>query len=687
MTRTHCPYCSLQCGMTLVRRGRALEVQAWPEFPVNEGALCRKGWTATGLRGHRERLTTPLVRDRRTGELTAVGWDDALDLVAQRITDLRAEHGDDSVAVFGGGGLTNEKAYLLGKFARVALRTSQIDYNGRWCMSSAASAGNQAFGVDRGLPFPLADVEQADVVVLVGSNLAETMPPAARHLDRLRERGGKLVVIDPRLTTTGERADHLLQPVPGTDLPVALGLLHLLDAAGALDEEYLATRTTGFEDVRRSVASWWPERVERVSGIAADDLRAVAVTLAGAGKVMVLTARGAEQHSQGTATVLAWINLALALGMCGKEHAGYGCLTGQGNGQGGREHGQKSDQLPGYRMIDDPAARAHVAGVWGVPPDELPGAGRSAYELLDALGTDGGPRALLVHGSNIVVSAPNATRISERLAALDLLVVADIVMSETAAMADVVLPVTQWAEESGTMTNLEGRVILREQAVDPPEGVRSDLDVLAGLAERLGCTAAFPVEPEVAFAELARASAGGRADYAGITYDRIRAELGVFWPCPTPEHPGTPRLFADAFATPDGRARCHVVDHVGAAEQPDADYPVHLTTGRVLAQYQSGAQTRRIAGLADEGVFVELHPMLAGRIGARDGDVVVVRTRRGALRAPAKVVTTIRPDTIFVPFHWVGANRLTNDALDPSSRMPEFKVCAASVQATRVGAG
>ncbi|MGA8256147.1 MAG: molybdopterin dinucleotide binding domain-containing protein, partial [Nocardioides sp.] len=389
----------------------------------------------------------------------------------------------------------------------------------------------------------------------------------------------------------------------------------------------------------------------------------------------------AEQHSQGTATVSAWINVALALGMCGKPHAGYGCLTGQGNGQGGREHGQKADQLPGYRMIDDPAARAHVAAVWGVEPATLPGKGRSAYELLDALGTDEGPKALLVHGSNIVVSAPRATHVTERLAALDLLVVCDMVMSETAAMADVVLPVTQWAEESGTMTNLEGRVILREQAVAPPEGVRSDLDVIAGLAQRLGSHAEFSTEPEVVFAELGRASAGGKADYAGITYDRIRAEHGVFWPCPTADHPGTPRMFADTFTTPDGRARFIAVEHVGAAEQPDADFPVHLTTGRVLAQYQSGAQTRRVAALPDEGAFVELHPMLAGRIGARDGEPVVISTRRGQMKAPCRVVTTIRPDTVFVPFHWVGVNRLTNDALDPASRMPEFKVCAAAVTA------
>ncbi|WP_309647197.1 molybdopterin oxidoreductase family protein [Nocardioides sp.] len=685
MTATHCPYCSLQCGMTLVREGRAaLAVQAWPEFPVNEGALCRKGWSAAGLRGSRERLTSPLVRDRETGELRTASWDEALDLVSSKVRSLQASYGADAVAVFGGGGLTNEKAYQLGKLARVALGTSQIDYNGRWCMSSAASAGNQAFGIDRGLPFPLADLERADVVVLVGSNLAETMPPAARHLDRLRARGGHVVVIDPRRTTTADRADTFLQPVPGTDLALALGLLHLVVAAGDVDEDYVAARTTGFDDVRRSVAVWWPERVERVTGVPVAELQALAALLGSSarasGKVLVLTARGAEQHSQGTDTVLAWINLTLALGMPGREGAGYGCLTGQGNGQGGREHGQKADQLPGYRMIDDPAAREHVARVWGVPATSLPGKGRSAYELLDSLGTDGGAKALLVFGSNIVVSAPNATQVTSRLESLDLLVVADIVMSETAAMADVVLPVTQWAEETGTMTNLEGRVILRQQAVTPPDGVRSDLEVMAGLASRLGSAGVFSEVPEEVFAELALASAGGRADYAGITYDRIRAEHGVFWPCPTADHPGTPRLFASSFATADGRARCVAVEHRGAAEVPCEDFPVHLTTGRVLAQYQSGAQTRRIKDLPDTGPFVEMHPMLADRIGAHDGDLVVVATRRGELKAPARVVSTIRPDTVFVPFHWVGANRLTNDALDPSSRMPEFKVCAAAVR-------
>src|SRR4051812_3517347 len=682
MTDTHCPYCSLQCGMTLERQGRTLEVQPWAEFPVNEGALCRKGWTATGLRGHRERLTTPLVRDRSTGELRVAGWDEALDLVAGRLNDLRASYGADAVGVFGGGGLTNEKAYQLGKLARVALGTSQVDYNGRWCMSSAASAANRAFGIDRGLPFPLADVELTDVLVLVGSNLAETMPPAARHLDRLRERGGKVVVIDPRRTPTAERADLFLQPVPGTDLPLALGLLHLLDAAGAVDQGYVARRTVGWDAVRRAAATWWPERVERVTGVPVAELRALAGLLAEADRAMVLTARGAEQHAQGTATVLAWVDVALALGLPGAPHSGFGCLTGQGNGQGGREHGQKADQLPGYRMIDDPAAREHVAGVWGVDPASLPGKGVPAVQLLGMLGAQ--VKALFVHGANVLVSAPDALAVRRRLESLDLLVVCDFVPSETALLADVILPVTQWAEEEGTMTNLEGRVLRRRKALDAPGEARSELQILADLARLLGSPGRFDTDPATVFDELARASAGGRADYSGLSHARLdSAEDGVFWPCPGGSS-GTPRMFVDRFAHADGRARFVATSGGAPADDLRAERPVYLVTGRVLAHYQSGAQTRRVPALNRVAAepFVELHPQLAGRLGVEDGDDVAVTSVRGSAVARARITTAIRSDTVFMPFHWSGAgmaNAVTNDATDPVSGMPEFKVCAVSV--------
>ena len=675
---THCPYCALQCGMHLRVNG-TVTVEA-RDFPTNRGGLCRKGWTSTELLDSPDRLRTPLVR--RGSALGPAGWDEAMERIVAGVRAAQ-RHGADRVAVFGGGGLTNEKAYLLGKFARVALRTPNIDYNGRFCMSSAAAAGNRAFGIDRGLPFPLSDIPEAEAILLVGSNAAETMPPFVQWLAAQRDRGGALVVVDPRRTPTARLATLHLQATPGTDLALANALLHIAITTGRVDASYIAERTADFDAVRQAVAGYWPERVEAITGVTVAEQHAAVDLLTSARSAMVLSARGAEQHAKGTDTVSALINLALALGLPGRPGSGYGCLTGQGNGQGGREHGQKADQLPGYRRIDDPAARRHVAAVWGVDADDLPGPGRSAYELLSALGTPGGPRALLVMGSNVAVSAPRAGHIRERLAALDFLAVSDIVLSETAALADVVLPATQWAEESGTMTNLEGRVLLRQRAVAPPPGVRSDLSVLAELARRLGAPGEWPSEPRDVFDELRRASAGGPADYRGISYERIALEHGVFWPCPAADHPGTPRLFADRFANPDGRARFVAVEHRAVAEDIDDAYPVYLTTGRVLQQYQSGAQTRRIRALAAEP-FVEIHPDLADRHEVADGDLLRVVSRRGVAVAPVRITDTIRPDTVFMPFHWGDAgcaNLVTHDALDPTSRMPEFKVCAVRLEA------
>lgn len=688
---THCPYCALQCGMKLRPTPGAelpVEVVDRPDFPVNRGALCGKGRTAPAVLSSRVRLTEPLVRRPDTGALEPASWEEALAAVADGLRRTRAAHGPNAVGVFGGGGLTNEKAYALGKFARLVLATSQIDYNGRFCMSSAAAAHQRAFGLDRGLPFPLEDIPKTGCVILVGSNLAETMPPALRYLTELKANGGRLIVVDPRRTRTAEQADLHLAPRPGTDLALALGMLHLVVAEGRVDTEFVASRTDGWPAARAGAMSHWPEHVERLTGVPVPQLREAVRMFCEAGTGMVLTARGPEQQSKGTDTVGAWINLCLATGKAGRPLSGYGCLTGQGNGQGGREHGQKADQLPGYRKLDDPAARAHVAGVWGVAPESLPGPGRSAYELLDALG--GEVKALLLMGSNPVVSAPRAAHVEERLRSLDFLAVADVVLSETAELADVVLPVTQWAEETGTTTNLEGRVLLRRRALTPPPGVRSDLEVLHGLAGLLGWEKGFPTDPEEVFDELRRASAGGPADYAGIGYRRIEEEQGVFWPCPETgpgeqPHPGTPRLFLDRFATADGRARFVPVVHRAAAEETDAEYPVVLTTGRVVSQYQSGAQTRRVDELnaAAPGSFVELHPRLAERIGVAEGEPVAVHSRRGKAVAPARITTAIRPDTVFMPFHWAGegrANTLTNPALDPVSRMPEFKVCAVRLE-------
>ncbi len=682
---THCPYCALQCGMTLVPDADGAFSVAARDFPTNRGGLCRKGWTATALLRSPERLTAPMIRDRKGGPLRVATWDEALDLVASRLRAVRAQHGADAVGVFGGGGLTNEKAYLLGKFARVALGTANIDYNGRYCMSSAAAAGSRAYGLDRGLPFPVADIAGAEAVLIAGSNPAETMPPLMQYFDEQRARGGKLIVVDPRRSVTAKLASLHLQTTPGSDGALATGLLHVAIRDRLIDPDFIADRTTGYEAVRRIAAQHWPDRVERITGVPERQIVEAAHILGEAATAMVLTGRGPEQQSQGVDNVSAFINLALALGKAGRAFCGWGTLTGQGNGQGGREHGQKADQLPGYRKIADPADRAAVAKVWGIDPDSLPGPGLSANELLDATAPGGSIKALMVLASNVVVSAPAAGRVKANLAALDFLVVSDIFLSETAALADVVLPTAQWAEEEGTMTNLEGRVIRRRRAVAPPDGVRTDSEVMEALAARLGSGAAFPSVAETGFAELRRASAGGLADYSGISYERIATEDGVFWPCPDPAHPGTPRLFLERFATPDGRARFHAVEHRASGEEPDDAYPYWLTTGRVLAQYQSGAQTRRVPELAgaEPAAYVEIHPQTARGLGLAEGALARLTTRRGSIAVKARLTSAIRLDTLFVPFHWgdgQSANILTNPALDPTSRMPEFKVCAVRVE-------
>ena len=662
----------------------AAEVAGDDAFPVNKGALCIKGWTSAGALVHPDRLLTPLARNA-DGDLSPVSWDEALDRVVAAFQKTRSDYGADAVGIFGGGSLTNEKAYLLGKFARVALGTANIDYNGRFCMSSAAAAGIRAFGIDRGLPFPLEDLPRAEVILLVGGNVAESMPPIMQYFEAQRSNGGQLIVVDPRRSATAATADLALHLTPGTDAALANGLLHLIIRDGLIDTDYIRERTEGFERVREVAATYWPERVELITGVPEAELLQAARMLGMAKTAMVLTGRGPEQQSQGVNNVLSFINLALALGKVGRPYSGYGCITGQGNGQGGREHGQKADQLPGYRLITDPAARQHVAAVWDVPEAELPGPGKSAYELLDSLGREAGIRSLLVLGSNVVVSAPNAVNIAERLRSLDFLVVSDFFLSETAQMADVVLPSVQWAEEEGTLTNLEGRVIRRRRAYDPPAGTLTDMELLCQLAERLDRGRYFSyADPEAVFEELRAASAGGVADYSGITYDKIEAGQGVFWPCPSADHPGTPRLFTDRFPTPSGKARFHPVRHRPSAEEPDDEFPLYLTTGRILAHYQSGTQTRRIGHLQEMApeALVEMHPTTAERYGVADGDRLTLTTRRGSANFKARLTPGIRTDTLFAPFHWGGSqsvNRLTNPALDPISRMPEFKVCAVRI--------
>lgn len=651
------------------------------DFDVNAGDLCMKGFAAAETLAHPERLLGPLVR--RNGVLEAATWDEALAAAAQGLRAVRSSRGPDAVAAFGSGALTNESAYSFGKFARLALETANFDYNGRFCMSSAAAAANRTFGVDRGLPFPLAWLGDADVLLVAGGNPRETMPPLERYLARQRARGTSIVV-DPRTTGFARDATLHLQAAPGTDASLAYALLHVLIAERLTDEAYIAARTKGFANVARVAEREHPERAERRTGVPAESIRLAARALASAKRAIVLTARGVEQHKNGTDAASAYINLALALGLPGREGCGYGTLTGQGNGQGGREHGQKSDQLPGYATLDDPIAVARVARVWGCTPERITRRGKTAAEIFATLGSD--TRALFILASNPVVSAPNSAAFRTRLRDLDCVVVCDFFLSETAREAHVVLPALQWAETVGTMTNLEGRVLLRERVAEAPLGPRSDLAILRELAMRLDAGKFFASDDaEATFDELRHATRGARADYFGVTYARLRAGETLHWPVRDVADPGTPVLFSTAFATPDGLARCFAVSPDADVEEVDALYPWTFTTGRSREHYLSGTQTRRIATLvaAAPEPTAQVHPTLAARFGIADGDLVRLISRRGAVELRAELDDGIRAETIFSTFHYGGSqtiNDLTSDALDPHSRMPAFKACAVRLE-------
>lgn len=682
---THCSFCGVQCGMYLkVANGKVFGVEP-RDYPHNRGSLCPKGVVAYQQSDHPDRLLYPMIRrGGKGGTLERASWDEALDYITSRWKDLQEKHGKDAVAVYSGSSMTNEKCYLAGKFARDGLQTRHVDYNGRLCMSSAAGAYTKAFGIDRA-PLPMTDIPYADCIMAVGSNVAECFPVMMQWIWRARDRGARLIVIDPRETPIARTADLWLPVRPGTDIPLLNCMLRQIIHDGLVDEEYVANRTNGWEAVRQTVESYTPESVEKIVGIPAERIVAAARMYGRAATSLIMHARGIEHSTHGVNNCLACINLALARGQMGKLGGGAMMNTGQGNGQGGREVGQKASQLPGYRHIDLPADRQAVADVWGIPVDELPWEGAAATEMVHLM-AEGQIKSCVVMCSNLMVSLPENAVVQRAIQNLDPLVVIDFFMSETAKFADVVLPGSVWCEDEGTTTNLEGRVVKINKAVDPPGEAKTDWWIMCEIAKRMGREKYFPFQSaREIWDELRLASKGGVSDYYGITYEKIDEQGGVFWPCPTLESPGTPRLFTERFGHPDGRARFTALEYVPPAEEPNDAYPYRLTTGRVVYHYLSGNQTRRIGFLNAQAPepWVEIHPMVADKLGIKSEEIVRVRTPRNTMELKALVVPTIRPDTLFIPFHYGSkhaVNQLTNPAVDPTVKIPEYKVCAAIVE-------
>lgn len=708
LVKTHCCFCGQQCGMQLKVRGNAvIGIEPWYEFPFNRGMMCPKGVKRYLQNSHPDRLTTALRRDRSVPEgFSPLAYSEAVQRVASEIAGIQSRHGAGAIGVLSGASLTTEKSYLMGKFARVCLRTPYIDYNGRLCMVSAGAGNKKAFGIDRA-GNPMADVTKAAVVLICGANIAECAPITTDYVWQARENGAKIIVVDPRITPLARTCDLFLPIKPGRDIALYNGMLNLMIEHDWLDHAFIDGQTVGFDEVAGHVGQWTPARTAEVTGIPERSIRQAAEWWGTAVTSFAMHARGIEHHSHGVANVLGVINLVLASGRLGREGCGYATITGQANGQGGREHGQKCDQLPGGRDISNPEHRRYIAKVWGIQESDMPGAGVDAYEIFRKIDR-GEIKGLLSLCFNPAVSLPDNNFVKRMLDKLEFYVAIDFFLSESARHADIVLPGSQQEEDEGVVAQTEGRVIKINKAVECPGEARQDWRIIQDIARALGRSRGFEFDsPRAIFEELRIASKGGVADYSGITYEKIENQYGVFWPCPSEgpdgrpvDHPGTPRLFepgswnpiargAGPFYFPDGKARFNVAAYTPPAEDVDDSYPVILTTGRVISHFLSGNQTRRIGPLVEQypEPRIEMHPILAAKYGIHDGDWVTAQSRRGDCTLRAMIVTTIRPDTVFIPFHWGGrksVNQLTIAAQDPISKIPEYKVCA--VRLVKAGA-
>lgn len=684
LVKTHCCFCGVQCGIQLkVKDDKVIGFEPREDFPVNQGKLCPKGVKRYMQNEHPDRLIAPLIRNEEG--FRKANWDEAISKTADAIKRIQKKYGNDSFAFLGGASMTNEKAYLNGKFARLALKTKNIDYNGRLCMVSAGAANKMAFGGDRAAN-PWSDIPHAKVIILTGTNLAECFPVLTQYIWEARDNGAKIIVIDPRITPIARTADLYLPVKPGRDSALANGIMHLMIKNGWIDNDFIQDHTHDFDELKELVEKFTPEYTQNITGVPMASIEKAAEIWGKAETSMLMHARGIEHHTKGVENVLSYINLVLASGRIGKLGSGYGTITGQGNGQGGREHGQRCNQLPGGRDINNETHRQEVADFWGVAEPEIPEEGLTACEIIDAIEA-GEIKGLLSISFNPLVSIPETERTRKALEKLEFFGSIDFFLNETARYADVVLAGSLQEEDEGTVTTGEGRCVRLNQAVNPPGDARLDWKIIQDLAKALGQDEKFDFQNagEI-FDEYTAASKGGPIDYSGMTYERIEDEQGIFWPCPEPNHPGTPRLFEGGkFFHADGKAKFHAFDYRPPAEDVDAEYPIMFTSGRVVSQYLSGTQTRRIGALVDQypEPLCEMHPLLAKRYGIQSGDTVKVSSRRGEIILPAQVVQSIRPDTVFIPYHWPdkkSANQLTNRKLDPISKIPEFKVCACRVE-------
>ncbi len=718
-TKTLCPYCGVGCGLEVLPTGKVGEegaiagqykVMGDRTHPSSQGMVCVKG--ATVLESlDKDRLLYPMLRDSLDEPFRRVSWDEALERVCDRLQTVRTNYGADAICMYGSGQFQTEEYYVAQKLMKGCLGTNNFDANSRLCMSSAVAGYVQSFGSD-GPPCCYDDLDVTDCAFLIGTNTAECHPIIFNRLRKHHKKNPqvKLIVVDPRGTDTAKAADLHLAIRPGSDIDLLNGIAYLLWQWGTIDQGFIEQHTSGFEEYLQVIQHYSPEVVAHRCQISVEDLTMAARYWAESQRVLSMWSMGVNQSSEGTAKVRAIINLHLMTGMIGKPGAGPFSLTGQPNAMGGREAGGLSYLLPGYRVVTNPQHRTEVEQHWQLPAGQInPNPGRTAWEMMTGLET-GDVQFLWIAATNPAVSMPDLVRTKAALRRSPFTVYQDCYYpTETSAFAHVLLPASQWGEETGTMTNSERRITLCHRFRLPPGESRPDWEIFAEVGRRLGFAAQFSFQNSAeVFAEFVQLTRDRPCDMTGISHERLTTEGPLQWPLsgrdeaegmrveskkvsahppsPIPHPSASPRLYTDhIFYTPDRRARFAAYHSRGLAEPPDEEYPFVLTTGRLYGHWHTQTRTGRIEKTSQmhENPFIEIHPRDAEKLGVQEGDVLEVRSRRGVAQFPAVVTKAIAPGTVFVPMHWgtlwaeqAEANALTHAIACPDSRQPELKACA-----------
>ncbi len=669
--KTICNYCGCGCTIVLnIRDGKIVKVTSTEDSPVAHGSLCVKGRFGWDFIHSPDRLTKPLIK--KDGKFEEASWDEALNLVASKFSEIKSKYGGEGLAVLSSAKCSNEENYLMQKFARAVLGTKNIDHCARLCHASTVAGLAISFG-SGAMTNSIDEIEKAEMILVIGSNTTEAHPVIGSAIKRaVKLNNAKLVTIDPRKIELAEWSTIHLSPRFGTDVACLNGLMNVIISENLHDKKFIEERTEGFDELKKTVEKYTPEYVENITGVPADDLRKAARMYATTEKAMIFYTMGITQHTTGTDNVMSIANLAMLTGHVGKESTGVNPLRGQSNVQGACDMGCLPNSYPGYQRTTDENVKAKFEKAWNVSlPD---GIGLTVVEIIHAV-HEGKIKGLYIMGENPALSDPDVNFVREALENIEFLVVQDLFLSETAEFADVVLPAAAFAEKEGSLTNTERRVQLLHKAIDPPGEARADWEIICDLSSRMGYEMKYS-SPAQIMEEISSLT----PIYGGMSYERLEGN-GLQWPCPDKSHPGTKFLHKDKFTR--GLGKFSAIEFRPPFELPDDEYPLVLSTGRILYHFHTGTLSRRSEGineLVPEGT-VDINPVDAEKLGLTDGDMVKVSSRRGAVTAKVKVTRKSQQGTVFMTFHFkeAAANLLTVSALDPIAKIPEFKVCAVRI--------